>query len=284
MKRLIVLLGAVGVSASAILVRWSTAPSLVLVLYRSAIASLILTPYVLLRHRRELFAIRRRELLLCLASGVFLGLHFAAYFESLRHTTIAAAVVLVDTEVFFVALGSVLFLRQRLTRRAWTAIAVTFVGSVMVAAAGTGGGGNALWGNLLALSGALFMTGYTVIGVVCRRTLSNTVYTYLVYWTSALTVLVLALASGTPLTGYGAVNFATAAAMAVLCTLLGHSVFNWALKYLPPAFVSTVKLLEPVISALWGLLIFREVPGLSVVLGGALTIFGIALYSRESET
>ena len=100
----------------------------------------------------------------------------------------------------------------------------------------------------------------------------------------ALTVLVLALASGTPLTGYGAVNFATAAAMAVLCTLLGHSVFNWALKYLPPAFVSTVKLLEPVISALWGLLIFREVPGLSVVLGGALTIFGIALYSRESET
>ena len=96
--------------------------------------------------------------------------------------------------------------------------------------------------------------------------------------------LVLALASGTPLTGYGAVNFATAAAMAVLCTLLGHSVFNWALKYLPPAFVSTVKLLEPVISALWGLLIFREVPGLSVVLGGALTIFGIALYSRESET
>ena len=284
MKKLLTLLGAVGVSASAILVRWSTAPSLVLVLYRSTIASLILTPYVLLRHRQELFAIRRRELLLCLASGVFLGLHFAAYFESLRHTTIAAAVVLVDTEVFFVALGSVLFLRQKLSKRAWLAIALTFVGSVMVAAAGGGSGGNALRGNLLALSGALFMTGYTVIGAICRRTLSNTVYTYIVYWTSALTVLAIALVSGTPLLGYGPVNFATAAAMAVLCTLLGHSVFNWALKYLPPAFVSTVKLLEPLFSAAWGLLLFREVPGMPVVLGGVLTVLGIAAYSRESET
>ena len=72
--------------------------------------------------------------------------------------------------------------------------------------------------------------------------------------------------------------------MAIFCNLLGHSVFSWGLKYLPASFISTVKLLEPVISALWGLLIFREVPGLSVVLGGALTIFGIALYSRESET
>lgn len=284
MKKLLTLLGAVGVSASAIMVRWSTAPSMVLVLYRSTIASLILTPYVFLRCREELRRLRLREVLLCLASGIFLGLHFVTYFESLRHTTIAAAVVLVDTEVFFVALGSVLFLKQRLSKRAWSAIFLTFVGSVMVALADGGGGGNALLGNLLALSGALFMTGYTVIGVVCRRTLSNTVYTYLVYWTSALTVLVIALVTGTPLAGYGSVNVATAFAMAVLCTLLGHSVFNWALKYLPPAFVSTVKLLEPVIAAVWGLLIFREIPGLSVVLGGALTILGIALYSRETET
>lgn len=284
MKKLLTLLGAVGVSASAILVRWSTAPSMVLVLYRSTIASLILTPYVLARHRQELRSLKRREVLLCLISGIFLGLHFVTYFESLRHTTIAAAVVLVDTEVFFVALGSVLFLKQRLSKRAWGAIFLTFVGSVMVALADGGGGGNALWGNLLALSGALFMTGYTVMGVLCRRTLSNTVYTYLVYWTSALTVLVISLISGTPLTGYGPVNFATAAAMAVLCTLMGHSVFNWALKYLPPAFVSTVKLLEPVFAALWGLLLFREIPGLPVVLGGALTILGIALYSREAET
>ena len=73
---------------------------------------------------------------------------------------------------------------------------------------------------------------------------------------------------------------ATAAAMAVLCTLLGHSVFSWGLKYLPAAFISTVKLMEPVFASVWGLLLFREVPGWMVVIGGAVIIFGIALYGR----
>ena len=71
--------------------------------------------------------------------------------------------------------------------------------------------------------------------------------------------------------------------MAVFCTLLGHSVFSWGLKYLPPAFISTACLLEPVLASVWGLLLFRERPGLQVMLGGALILLGIGLYSREEE-
>ena len=97
MKRLIVLLGVMAVSLSPVFVRLSTAPSMVLVLYRVAFATLILTPYVLLRCRAELRGMKRRELLLCMCSGIFLGLHFSAYFESLQHTSIAVAAVLVNT-------------------------------------------------------------------------------------------------------------------------------------------------------------------------------------------
>jgi len=283
MKRIIVLLGVAGVSMSAILVRWSTAPSLVLVFYRVALAAALLCPWVLLRCRTELKALRGRDAALCLVSGAFLGLHFAAYFESLRWTSIASSVVLVDTEVFFVALATVLLLRQKLGRQAWLAIALTFGGSVIVAMADTAAGSDVLRGDLIALSGALFMAVYTMIGTVCRRRLSTTVYTFLVYLAAAVTVLAIALVSGTALTGYGSVNLLTALGMAVFCTLLGHSVFSWGLKYLPPAFISTVKLLEPVIAAVWGLFLFGERPGLSVILGGFIIIFGIALYGRATE-
>lgn len=283
MKRLIVLLGVVGTSFSSILVRWSTAPSLVLVLYRVLLAALMLLPVVLLGHRAELGQLRRKELGLCAVSGAFLGLHFAAYFESLHFTSVAAAVVLADTEVFFVALGSVVLLRHQLSRKACFAIALTFLGSVVVALSGSTGGGNVLHGNLLALSSALFMTVYTVIGTVCRRTLSTTLYTFFVYLFAGVTVLLLSLAGGTPVLGHGGVNFATALGMAVFCTLAGHSIFSWGLKYLPPAFISTAKLLEPVFSSVWALLLFRENPGMAVVLGGAVVLIGIALYSRIAE-
>ena len=282
MKRLAVLLGVAGVSLSAVLVRWSTAPSLILVLYRVGMAAALLAPYTLLRHREELRTLARREVLLCLASGAFLGLHFAEYFESLRWTSIASSVVLVDTEVLFVALGTVLVLRQRLSGRAWLAVALAFGGSVVIAMADTAVGPDAVRGDIIALSGALCMAVYTMIGAVCRKNISTTVYTFLVYCSAALTVLVIALFSGLPLAGYGAENVLTALGMAVFCTLLGHSVFSWGLKYLPPAFISTAKLLEPVFASVWGLALFGERPGLLTLLGGAVIIAGVALYSRTT--
>lgn len=127
------------------------------------------------------------------------------------------------------------------------------------------------------------MTVYTVIGAVCRRTLSTTIYTFLVYLFTDLTVLVIALAGGTPLFGYDAVNWLTTFVMAVFCNLMGHSVFSWGLKYLPPSFISTVKLLEPVFASVWALLLFREKPGLPVLLGGIVVLLGIALYCRITE-
>ena len=282
MKRLLVLLGVAGVSLSAVFVRWSTAPSLILVLYRVGMAAALLARYTLLRHREELRALARREVLLCLASGAFLGLHFAAYFESLRYTSIASSVVLVDTEVLFVALGTVLVLRQRLSGRAWLAVTLAFGGSVVIAMADTAVGPDAVRGDIIALSGALCMAVYTMIGAVCRKNISTTVYTFLVYCSAALTVLVIALFSGLPLAGYGAENVLTAFGMAVFCTLLGHSVFSWGLKYLPPAFISTAKLLEPVFASVWGLALFGERPGVLTLLGGAVIIAGVALYGRAA--
>lgn len=280
MERLIVILGVVGVSLSAVFVRWSTAPSLVLATYRMAFAAALLTPLAW-RRREEFRALRRRELGLSLLSGAFLGCHFACYFEALRWTSIASAVVLVDAEVLFVALATVLILRRRLSGRAWLAVLLAFGGSVTVALADGSSGADALRGDFLALAGALCMAVYTMLGAVCRRELSTTVYTWLMYASAAGTVLVFALAGRQPLTGWGAENLLTALGMAVACTLLGHSVFSWGLKFLSPAFIATAKLLEPVFASVWGLFLFAERPGAQVILGGGVVLLGVVLYSRE---
>ena len=284
MKRLIVILGVLGASLSSVFVRLSTAPSLILVLYRVGMATLLLTPIILIRNREELQRLNGREVGLCLASGAALGLHFATYFESLCFTSIAASVVLVDTEVLFVALISILLFRKKLGKQAWLAIFLALGGSVIIAMADTAGGGtDALRGDLLALCGAFFVAVYTMIGSVCRRRVSTNVYTFLVYLAASLTVLVIAIVGGQPITGYGSVNYLTGLGMAVFCTLMGHSVFSWCLKYLPPAFVSTAKLLEPLFASVMGLILFGEMPGVLTVAGGLIIIFAVILYSRVEE-
>ena len=279
--RLMILLGVAGVSLSAVFTRWSTAPAMVLALYRMALSAALMAVPALTR-RRELASLSARDAALCLISGCFLGLHFTAYFAALERTSIAAAVVLVDTEVLFVALASAAVLGQRLSRRAWTAVALAFGGAAAVALGDSAGGGS-LAGDLIALSGAAAMAVYTMIGAVCRRRLSTQVYTFLVYLAASAFLLAASLLGGTPLWGHGGVNFLTALGMAVCCTLLGHNVFSWGLKYLPAAFIATAKLLEPVLASAWGLLLFGERPGALTLAGGAAVLGGIALYTRASS-
>ena len=279
-RPLVILLGVAGVSLSAVFTRWSTAPALVLALYRMALSAALMAVPALTR-RRDLASVTRRDAALCLLSGCFLGLHFPAYFAALERTSIAAAVVLVDTEVLFVALVSAAVLGQRLRRRAWAAVALAFGGAAVVALEGSGAG-DTLSGNFIALAGAAAMAVYTMIGAVCRRKLSTEAYTFLVYLAAAAFLLAAALMGGMPLTGHGPANGWTALGMAVCCTLLGHNVFSWGLRYLPAAFIATAKLLEPVLASVWGLLLFGERPGALTLAGGAAVLGGIALYTCAS--
>ena len=283
MKKFIIILGALGASFSALFIRFSTVPSMVLVLYRVIIASLLMLPAVLIFRRAELKSIARKDLLLCLLSGLFLGLHFSLYFESLHFTSIASAVVLVDTEVFFVAFAMFFLFREKIPGLAWAGIFVTFIGSVIIAMSDAGSGSDVLKGDLYALGGAACMAVYTMIGKVCRKNVSTASYTFLVYAAAAVTVFVILLFTGTPLTGYEPVNWLSALGLAVFCTLLGHSIFSWGLKYESAAFISAAKLLEPAFASILGILLFREIPKLSVVLGGCIVIAGLYIYTHFSD-
>lgn len=281
----IVFLGVLGVSTSAIFGRMITAGGLITALYRMIATVLLLAPAALLRHREELRSLPKKSLLACTVSGIFLGGHFGAYLSSVKMTSIASCLVLVDTEVLFVALALRLLYGKRLKNRERLGIIAALAGSAVVALAdsGSGGGSRVLLGDALAVLAALFSAVYTLIGVKQRETLSTTAYTFIVYSAAALTLLVTALLSGQPLTGYPPKDLLLCAAMAVCCSLLGHSLFSYSLKYVSPAFVSMAKLGEPVFTSLLAVLIFAEIPGLMQLLGGLAVLGGIALYLTKSK-
>ena len=280
-RNLILIFGVCCASTSCLFSRWATCPAVVLAFYRMLLSAGLMVLYMLAFKRQELAQVGKRELLLCLAAGVFLGLHFTCYFGAVKNTSIAAAQTLTNLEVFFVALVSYMLWRERITGPGWLAIAVIFAGGVVIALSDAGGG--SLRGDLLAVGAGLSMACYTLIGRRNRRHLSTSVYTFLVYSASAVTLLLMVGLSGAGFGGYGAVNWLCALAMALLCTIGGHTVFSWSLRYFPAAHVSTIKLLDPLFSTLLGLLFLGELPTFVTLLGCAVLIGGTALYIRSGN-
>lgn len=279
---IMIVVGLIGISMSSILVKYSTAPSAITAAWRLLWTVLLMTPVVLGKGtvRNELFHISRKTLLLSGISGVFLAVHFVLWFESLQHTSVASSTTIVCTEVIWVSLGYCLFLKGKLSGRALAAIAVTFIGSTVIASSDSSQGGAQLYGDILALLAAIAVAAYTLIGRIVRKDTSTTVYTYLVYGACAGVLLLLCCLMGESLTGYGVGAVIVGFLLAVFSTLLGHSIFSWCLKYFSPSFVSASKLCEPVAAAVLAGILFGEVPGILQVVGGVLIIAGVYFYSR----
>lgn len=280
--KLILIFGVISGSMSSIFFKYMTAPSGVTATYRLGWTVLLLTPVVFSKYRKELFSLKLRDLAWCGLAGVFFAFHLYVWFESLLHTSISSSTVLVSTEVVFAAFGYLLFFGKKIKRVEVAAIAIAFAGSVIIAMADNGGGGGALWGDILALAAAALSAFYTLIGTRQRDHISTTVYTYVLYWSSFITLLILDMATGTPLFGYEPIDWVMSLCLAVFCTLLGHSIFSWSLKYLAPTYVSTAKLAGPVSAAFAALLLFGEVPGVLQLVGGAVVLGGVYLYTRHA--
>ena len=281
-----IVVGVIGIAMSSIFVKFSQAPSAVTAAYRLLWTVLLMTPVVLGKKeiRQQWKKLDTRSVLLSIASGVFLAIHFVLWFESLKHTSVASSTTIVCTEVIWVALGFCLLLKGKLTGKAVAAMGVTLAGSVLIAWSDSSSGGAHLYGDILSLIAAMATAAYTLIGTVVRKKVSTTVYTYVVYVACAVTLLVVCLVQGADLFGYGFSAPVVGLLLAVFSTILGHSIFSWCLKFFSPSFVSASKLCEPVVAAVVAGFLFGELPTALQVLGSLLILGGVFYYSRLEQS
>ncbi len=279
-------LGVLVVSTASILIRWLQAeavPSIAIAAWRLTLAALLLTPALALRRRAELARLGAREWLLAAAAGVFLAAHFATWIVSLEYTSVASSVALVTTNPIWIGIASWLVFRERASGVLLAAIALALVGSAAIffadSAGGAGGRSPAL-GNALALAGSAAICGYLLIGRGLRRVMSLLTYVGIVYGAAAICLLVGAAVGGAPLGGYAAAAWPMLLALAVGPQLLGHSSFNWALKYLSATMIALAILGEPIGSTTLAWLLLDEPVGPAKLAGMALLLAGIFLAAR----
>jgi drug/metabolite transporter (DMT)-like permease len=280
----------IAISFGGPLTRLANAHPLAVAAWRLGISLLIVVAALVVgRGYRQWRTLTRTELGAALAAGVFLALHFWSWIASLSLTTVAASVVLVNTQPVIVALLSAVLLNEPPAPRQWIGIAVAVAGAALVAAPdltiAAGTSGRALVGDALAIIGAITAALYFLVGRRLRAKLDLWPYVALVYGACFLVLVLCAIAVGAPLVPQRPGEIAIFAGLALGPMLIGHTGCNWALRYLPAYVVNVALLGESVGATLLAAALpgIREVPPLSTLAGGALILAGIVVTSKPAR-
>jgi drug/metabolite transporter (DMT)-like permease len=283
MARLYILLpiGIIAISTASIFVKLCDAPALIIATYRMTLASLILMPFAC--YKKPWRGWERNEMGWLLLSGFFLSLHFAFWIASLKYTSVASSVVLVTTHPIFVGIGGQLFLKEQIGMNLVLGIALSVLGSGLISYGDMTLSKEALMGDGFALLGAIAASGYLLVGRKMRKEQDLLSYIFPVYSTAGLLLVTFSLIFQKPFFGYSSSTYFFLFLLAIIPQLIGHTTFNWALKYLPASMVAITILGEPIGSAILAYFILGE--GLTTwkVIGG-ISIFAGILIALKKKT
>jgi drug/metabolite transporter (DMT)-like permease len=256
-------------------------PPLVIAFYRMAITTALLLPPALVFRRKEIASLARGDLGLLMLGGLCLAIHFGAWITSLKYIPIATSVVLVNSHPLFVVIASYFFLGERPTSRSLIGTAIGLAGMVVISHDALGDLQLAMKGDGLALLGALAVVGYFIIGRKARARVSLLGYVTPLYAACSLLLLICVLIAGNSLGPYGVSTWAYLIALAVVPTIIGHTVFNWAIKHVRPTAISVAFLGEPVVAGVLALIFFGQRPPLATFIGGAFVLAGVYLAASK---
>jgi drug/metabolite transporter (DMT)-like permease len=282
MPYLALFVGVLTVSASAIFVKLVSAPAEITAFYRLLISTVIVFPWFW-KKRRALRQFAKGEWLYSLAAGIFLAFHFILWFKSLEYTSVASSVVLVTLQPLFAFIGTYFFFKERVTFGGLASAGFAILGSAIISWGDFKVSGLALWGDILALIACAMVTAYLLCGQHLRKKQSLAVYTFVVYGVSSATLFIYCLFSGESFVSYPSEDWVYFVLLAVFPTLLGHSLFNWAIKWISTNMVSVSILFEPVGASILAYYILNERITSSQIIGGSMILAGILFYIFEKR-
>lgn len=275
--------GVLAVSTGAIFARLADAPPLVIAAYRLGLATLLLAPLAWWKAREELVRLTRRDLKLAAVSGFFLALHFAVWITSLEYTSVANSVVLVNTNPLWVGILTPLIVKDRIKKGTLIGILLSVIGGFIIGYGDFVIGGQALWGDFLALLGSMCAAIYLLLGRNLRPKLSLLSYVLVCYGSAAVITWMMVLVLGLQITGFSSETVAAFWGMAIVAQLIGHTSYNWALKWFSASLIAISLLGEPIGSTLLAYIIFDEGITWSKALGSALILSAIYLAATSER-
>lgn len=269
--------GIIGIGTSGPLIAMSAMPITTLIFWRNLGGALLTLPFAL-RHRAH-----RDGIKWAIGAGVLLAIHFIGFFLAMRWTTVAAGTALVALQPIFAALF-VKLSGGHIPSSVWLGMIVSFSGVLLISGVDLHFSLKSFLGDIAALISAALAALYMMSGSRAQRTLETTTYTTICYFVCAITVLPVAVISGVALFDFSVREWWILLGLILGAQILGHTMFNAALKRVSPAIVSLIIFFEVPVSSILAIWWMGQKPPLGILPGIALILIGCVLVVTRGRT
>ncbi|MBW2091429.1 MAG: DMT family transporter [Deltaproteobacteria bacterium] len=263
---LFLIVGLISASQSGNIVRLGEAHPVAIASWRLGIAALIMLP--LTGGRLSLLKrLGKMDYVLLFMAGLALAAHFFSFIGAVQRTTVANATILFAMNPVITATAAYFLFKERMSVNLFLAITLGLIGAVFL-------GGNDLSlkpehlaGDGLALLCTFFFSAYLLLGRKLRQTLPSMVYVSAVYGVAAIFGFLCLGFFDLPVVRYNGVTWLCFLLMALVPTVLGHTSFNHAIRYIGAGRISAATLSEPLLAGIVAFFAWGEIITWAIFLG-----------------
>jgi drug/metabolite transporter (DMT)-like permease len=251
--------------------RWIALPSVAIVFGRTFFAALALGAWTRPFSRKTGLPGRADSLLLVI-SGAVLAFHWASFFQSVKVSTVAVALLSYSCFPVFVVLAEPLIFRERFRSRNLLFALIALFGVFWIIP-GTGWSDPGFQGILWGLASGLTFAVLMLINRRLSACLPATVIAFfqdLVATIALAPFLILARPRVTP------IHVALLVILGVLCTAVAHTLFIRGIQRVSAQIAGILALGESLYGIILAYLLLGEIPAIRTVVGGAI-ILAVAL-------
>ncbi|MDR6780365.1 MULTISPECIES: DMT family transporter [Paenibacillus] len=274
---ILLLISILSVSISSIMIKSSDTPTSVAGMYRLYMSVLIMLPFVPWKMFRSL-EMNKKDWSTVFIAGLFLGLYFLFWMESLVYTSVASSMVILSLQPLFVMMGSYFMFRERANILTILCLIAALVGSIVIAWGDIGISREALIGDGLSLVGTILVSAYMLAGQKVSHKINANLYSVIVFFIGGSVMLVYNLLNHYSLIEYDSSDWMYFFLLAVIPTIFGQYIFNLLLKSMGATTVSVGIIGEPVLAIILAYLFLGEIISAFQFIGGIMTLFGMGMY------
>jgi len=277
LRFLLLFLGVIACSTSAIFIRASTTDPFVLTTMRLLLASVLLAPVFWIQLRKFPGSFTRDHLRRTHLPALVLALHLISWTLGARGTVVAQSTLIVNLVPIAVPFFLYWIVKERITRTEVIGTVLAIVGLLTLSVKDALNGGGSAAGDAICFVSMLLFALYLALGRRNRDFPSIWLYVIPVYAQAAVVCLLVALPRLPTFALGSGREWSLMLGLAVVPTICGHSLLNAAMRRIRGQIVSLCNVAQFVFASIMGFLLFGEVPRPLFYVAAAIVVSGVVI-------